>query len=231
MISTTTTRTKKTISATVPEPFEPKRPAPDCPLCPRLSAFRDANRRKFPDFHNAPVDAFGSLDAALLVVGLAPGLKGANRTGRPFTGDYAGDLLYPSLVTFGFAAGRFDARPDDGLRLLNCRITNAVKCVPPENKPIGAEMRACQPFLADEFKAMHGLKAVLALGKIAHDATLRTLGLKLSAHKFAHGAVHENGGTVRLYDSYHCSRYNVNTKRLTEAMFHDVLGNIRSDLF
>ena len=214
----------------MPEPIEPKRPAPDCGRCPRLKAFREDNRRKYPDFHNRPVDAFGSIGANLLVVGLAPGLKGANRTGRPFTGDYAGDLLYPSLLAFGFATGRFDARPDDGLMLLNCRITNAVKCVPPKNKPTGAEMLACRPFLVDEFEAMLALKVVLALGKIAHDSTLRGLGIKLSAHKFGHGAVHAISETVRLYDSYHCSRYNLNTRRLTEAMFHDVLGRIRSDL-
>ena len=152
-------------------------PGRDCALCPRLAEFRAANRASFADWHNAPVPAFGGLDARLLIVGLAPGLRGANRTGRPFTGDYAGDLLYPTLVKFDFAAGTFAARPDDGLELADCRITNAVRCVPPANKPVGAEIRACRAFLAAEIAAMENLTAILTLGKIAHDSVVRTLGL------------------------------------------------------
>ncbi len=199
-------------------------PAPDCVLCPRLAAFRAENAAKFPDWHNAPVASFGDDGAALLIVGLAPGLRGANRTGRPFTGDYAGDLLYPTLLKFGLATGPFDARADDGLQLVNCRITNAVRCVPPENKPTGAEAKACRPFLASEIAGMMQLRGLLALGKVAHDAVLATLGIKLAAHKFAHGAVHEVGDGLWLADSYHCSRYNTNTGRLTAEMFEAVVG-------
>lgn len=201
-------------------------PPSDCTRCPRLAAFRDDNARAFPDFHNAPVPAFGSLDAGLLIVGLAPGLKGANRTGRPFTGDYAGDLLYPSLLDAGFARGAYGASPDDGLRLVGCRITNAVRCVPPQNKPTTPEMKACRPFLEAEIAAMPNLRALLALGRIAHDAVLRTFGLKLAGHAFGHGAVHELPDGLLLADSYHCSRYNVNTGRLTPAMFEAVLAEL-----
>lgn len=202
-------------------------PSRDCPLCPRLVAFRDGNRAKFPEFHNAPVPAFGPLDAPLLIVGLAPGLKGANRTARPFTGDWAGDLLYPTLLKFGLAKGVYDARPDDGLTLEGCRITNAVRCVPPENKPVGAEVTACRPFLKEEIGAMENLKAVLALGGLAHKAVLATLGLKQSHSKFAHAAVHElPGRRPLLVNSYHCSRYNTNTGRLTAEMFEDVFGTL-----
>ena len=185
-------------------------PSPDCELCPRLAEFRSANRTAHPDFFNRPVPAFGPLDAEILIVGLAPGLKGANRTGRPFTGDYAGDLLYPTLIKFGFARGRFGADPDDGLTLENCRITNAVRCVPPANKPIGSEVRACGEFLAAEITAMPNLKTVLALGSLAHGAVLASLGLRKSAYKFGHAAEHPLPG-YRLVNSYHCSRYNTNT--------------------
>jgi uracil-DNA glycosylase family 4 len=166
------------------------------------------------------------VDAGLLVVGLAPGLRGANRTGRPFTGDYAGDLLYPTLLRYGFAHGTFAARPDDGLQLVNCRVTNAVRCVPPENKPIGAEIKACGPFLENEITAMPNLTALLALGGIAHNAILSAHGMRKAAHKFGHGAIHHLENGLVLFDSYHCSRYNVNTRRLTEAMFHEVFDRI-----
>lgn len=209
----------------------PVEPAHDCPLCPRLAAFRAQNAEKFPDFHNGPVPSFGSTDARLLIVGLAPGLKGANRTARPFTGDYAGDLLYPTLNKFGFSKGEFKASPDDGLELIDCRITNAVRCVPPQNKPVGAEVVACRPFFADEIGAMPKLKVVLALGGLAHKAILATLGYKQSAFKFAHAATYEvtNGDrNVFLANSYHCSRYNTNTGRLTTEMFEDVFTIIRN---
>ncbi len=202
-------------------------PTADCRACPRLAGFRDANRSRFPDFHNQPVASFGGLDARLLVVGLAPGLKGANRTGRPFTGDFAGDLLYPTLIDHGFATGSFQARPDDGLALRDCRVTNAVRCVPPENKPVGAEITACNDYLVKEIAAMPNLAAILALGGIAHNAVLRAVGVKRSAHKFGHGAQHEIPGGPTLFNSYHCSRLNTNTGRLTAEMFAAVIAAMR----
>ncbi len=205
-------------------------PASDCPLCPRLGVFRAANRTHHPDFHNAPVPSFGGREARLLIVGLAPGLKGANRTGRPFTGDYAGDLLYPTLLHFGFAEGGYRRRADDGLRLVGCRVTNAVRCVPPENKPTGDEVRACRRFLQSEIAAMAQLEALLALGAVAHGAVLAALGLVRNRYPFAHGAVHELPSGLVLADSYHCSRYNTNTGRLTEAMFHEVFADLRRRL-
>ncbi len=205
-------------------------PGRDCALCPRLVEFRLKNRELYPVFHNAPVDSLGPLNARLLIVGLAPGLKGANRTARPFTGDYAGDLLYPTLSTFEFAAGEYGAAPDDGLQMRDCRITNAVRCVPPENKPVGAEINACRPFLIDEIEAMKNLQIILALGSIAHNSVLRTLGHKQSAFKFGHAAEHDLSNAPLLVDSYHCSRYNTNTGRLTPEMFHDVFRLIRKRL-
>ena len=205
----------------------------DCPLCPRLVAFREDNAIRFPDWHNAPVPSFGQSDARLLVVGLAPGLRGANRTGRPFTGDWAGDLLYATLDKFGFSRGRYDSRPDDGVELVDAMITNAVRCVPPENKPVGAEANACRPFLTSRIAALPRLEAILCLGKISHDNTLRAMGLRLKDAHFGHGAVvtlDGPNGPVRLFDSYHCSRYNTNTGRLTEAMFEDVFADIRAYL-
>ena len=199
-------------------------PSLDCPLCPRLAAFRHAAREKFPDWYNAPVMPFGPDEAGLLIVGLAPGLQGANRTGRPFTGDYAGDLLYATLKEFGLARGTYDKRPDDGLTLIDCRISNAVKCVPPENKPTPEEIKICNRFLADELKSLPRVKVVLALGSIAHDAVLVGSGLKKSAAKFAHAARHDLPRGRVLFDSYHCSRYNTNTGRLTTEMFRDVVG-------
>lgn len=212
------------IAASAREALEP---APDCALCPRLAAFRRANRGAYPEFHNAPVPSFGPIAARFLVVGLAPGLKGANRTGRPFTGDYAGTLLYGSLIRHGFARGAYGAAIDDGLELADCRITNAVRCVPPENKPVPAEIAACNPFLGAEIAAMCGLRAILALGAIAHDAVLAALEVKRSRHRFGHGAEHELPDGLALFDSYHCSRLNTNTGRLTEAMFDQVMAGIR----
>lgn len=204
---------------------EPAAPPRDCPRCPRLASFRGENRARFADWHNAPVPSFGPLDAPLLIVGLAPGLRGANRTGRPFTGDWAGALLYATLLRFGLAEGRYEARPDDGLRLTRARICNAVRCVPPENKPTPAEIAACNPFLKGELAAMRRLRVVLALGAVAHGAVLRALGRPASSARFAHGARHPLDGFA-LADSYHCSRYNTNTGRLTEAMFHAVFDDL-----
>jgi uracil-DNA glycosylase len=205
--------------------------APDrnCPLCPRLADFRQSARLRKPDWFNAPVPSFGDPDAALLIVGLAPGLQGANRTGRPFTGDYAGDLLYATLIEYGFAKGIYRASPDDGLTLVDCRISNAVRCVPPQNKPLPAEINTCRTFLLATIATMPRLRAILALGRIAHDTMLKTLNLRASAAPFSHGAVHD-AGNVKLYDSYHCSRYNTNTKVLTTDMFRSVFARVRADL-
>ena len=206
--------------------FEPGR---DCPLCPRLAEFRAQARAKAPDWYNAPVDSFGDPNAQLLIVGLAPGMQGANRTGRPFTGDYAGDLLYATLLEYGFAKGVYQARPDDGLKLVDCRISNAVRCVPPQNKPRPVEINTCRQFLIATIAAMPRLRAIVALGRIAHESTLKALGLRNAACPFRHGAVHE-AGAFRLYDSYHCSRYNTNTRVLTPEMFRNVFANVRKDL-
>jgi len=205
-------------------------PDRNCPLCPRLADFRAGNRKSYPDWHNAPVDSFGPTDARLLIVGLAPGLKGANRTGRPFTGDYAGDLLYRTLIDFGFAEGSYGQRLDDGLRLVDCRITNAVRCVPPENKPTPLEIKTCRPFLSGEIAAAGRLRAILALGRIAHDSTVAALGQRPAAVKFGHGARHAILHGPTLFDSYHCSRYNTQTGVLTEAMFRQVIGQIAAFL-
>jgi uracil-DNA glycosylase family 4 len=208
-------------------------PAPNCPLCPRLVEFRAANRALYPDWHNAPVASLGSDRSRLLIVGLAPGLRGANCTGRAFTGDKAGDLLFATLDKFGFTRGTYVSNGPDDIELQDVMITNAVRCVPPENKPTGAEANACRPFLSDTMASMRDLRVILALGKIAHDNTLRALKMKPGAAKFAHHAKHAlegPGGPVRLYDSYHCSRYNINTRRLTPKMFETVFANIRTDL-
>jgi uracil-DNA glycosylase family 4 len=197
-------------------------PPPGCPLCPRLVAFRAANREAWPAWHNDRVPPFGGRDARLLIVGLAPGLKGANRTGRPFTGDYAGDLLYATLKKFGLAEGDYGVRADDGLRLVGCRITNAVRCVPPENKPTGAEIATCRGFLKAEIAALPRLEAVVALGAIAHNSVVAALGLRQSQWRFGHGALHALPNGLLLADSYHCSRYNTNTGRLTTEMFETV---------
>jgi len=207
-------------------------PAPgrDCGFCLRLADFRQQNRTSFPHYHNAPVPSFGTLDGRLLIVGLAPGLHGANQTGRPFTGDYAGDLLYDTLVRFGFARGHYDRRPDDGLELLDCRLTNAARCVPPENKPTPAEVAACRPFLIGEIAAMPNLRAVVALGTVSHNSTLTAFGLRPSHYRFGHGARHAMRPGVELFDSYHCSRYNTNTRRLTTEMFHSVFDTVRAHI-
>lgn len=204
-------------------------PDRDCALCPRLKAFIDNNRRLYPDFFNAPVPSFGDLNGELLIVGLAPGLRGANRTGRPFTGDFAGDLLYKSLIDYGFAAGTYQARPDDGLKLINTRLTNAVRCVPPENKPTGSEVKTCSAFLIREINAMPNLKVVLALGSLAHNAVLSVFGAKKSVCKFAHNALHSvlfGEREIKLLDTYHTSRYNVNTGKLTPEMFDAVFKTL-----
>jgi uracil-DNA glycosylase family 4 len=197
-------------------------PPRDCRLCPRLAAFRDENTNEYPDFFNGPVPTFGAADARLLVVGLAPGLKGANRTGRPFTGDWAGDLLYKMLLKHKLANGHYDERPDDGLKLSGCTITNAVRCVPPENKPLPFEIKACRRFLSAQIAAMPNLRAILALGKVAHDSVCDTLGVRKSLYPFKHGAAYKLEA-VTLVASYHCSRYNTNTGVLTEAMFDAVV--------
>jgi uracil-DNA glycosylase len=208
----------------------PREPDRDCPLCPRLAVFRGEQRARFADWHNAPVPSFGGRDARLLIVGLAPGLKGANRTGRPFTGDYAGDLLYATLRTFGFARGDYDRRADDGMALVDCRITNAVRCVPPENKPEPGEIAQCRAFLAAEIAALQRLRVVIALGAIAHQTVLAAAGEKRAPFPFAHGALHRLGSGLVLADSYHCSRYNTNTGRLTAAMFESVFASVRAAL-
>ena len=204
-------------------------PGHDCPRCPRLVAFRTDWRRQEPQWFNAPVPSFGPVEAPLLIVGLAPGLRGANRTGRPFTGDFAGDLLYATLKKFGFAEGNYAARPDDGLLLTDCRITNAVRCVPPENKPTPAEITSCREFLAATIDEMKILRAIVALGRIAHETVVRARSARRADHPFAHGAARAIGGLV-LFDSYHCSRYNTNTGVLTPQMFRDVFANVRKYL-
>ncbi|MEL6258638.1 MAG: uracil-DNA glycosylase [Pseudomonadota bacterium] len=203
----------------------PPEPALDCHLCPRLAAFRRQNEAAHPDWFNAPAPSFGDENARLLVVGLAPGLQGANRTGRPFTGDFAGDLLYATLSRYGLSRGEYKARSDDGLELNGAMITNAVRCVPPENKPIGAEIAACRPFLVSRINALPRLKALVTLGKIAHDSTIRAFGLKLKDYPFGHGVEYKvalDHRDLNLISSYHCSRYNTNTGRLTEEMFHQI---------
>ena len=199
--------------------------------CARGSSnFARKRARLHPDWFNSPVPAFGDAKGRLLIVGLAPGMQGANRTGRPFTGDYAGDLLYATLLEYGFAKGVYQARPDDGLKLVDCRIGNAVHCVPPQNKPLPVEINTCRQFLIARMAEMKNLRAIVALGRIAHDSTLKALGIRNAAAPFKHGAVHEAGGSVRLYDTYHCSRYNTNTRVLTPEMFRKVFATVRADL-
>ena len=226
---TTISTTRNNRASGQPAALPRTEPDRNCPLCPRLAGFRAEARAREPHWFNAPVPSFGDPAAALVIVGLAPGMQGANRTGRPFTGDYAGDLLYATLLEYGFAKGVYQARPDDGLQLVDCRIVNAVRCVPPQNKPQPSEIRTCRPFLAADLAAMPGVRAIVALGRIAHDTMLKVLDLRSAAAPFAHGAVHPAGG-VKLYDSYHCSRYNTNTGVLTAKMFHDVFARIRQDL-
>ncbi len=198
-------------------------PPQNCGHCPRLVALRRELQTANPEWFNAPVPSFGSKSAQLLIVGLAPGLNGANRTGRPFTGDYAGDLLYQTLDKLGLTTGKYNARPDDGLELQGCMITNAVRCLPPQNKPVGAEIGNCRQFLMAQIGALSQLTAILALGRVAHESVLRAHGLRLAAHPFGHGAKYILGDGLTLVDSYHCSRYNTNTRRLTTQMFEDVV--------
>jgi uracil-DNA glycosylase len=204
-----------------PLPFT--NPSPDCPLCPRLAAFRADNREQFPSWFNAPVPSWGDERPKLLIVGLAPGLRGANRTGRPFTGDYAGDLLYKTLLKLGLASGVYEQRRDDSLQLHGVMIANAVRCVPPQNKPTGEEIVTCRQFLIATINAYQP-EAFLVLGRIAHDSLLSALGERRVKFPFGHGTEHRLSGGARLFDSYHCSRYNTNTGVLTEAMFEDVVG-------
>lgn len=201
-----------------------------CRRCPRLARYLEHVRSEFPHYHARPVPPFGSARVRLLIVGLAPGKHGANRTGRPFTGDYAGILLYETLHRFGFASRPISGSAGDGLRLLDCRITNAVKCLPPANHPRPMEIRRCNAYLAEEIAALRSGAAILALGAVAHTAVLMALGVRRSAHRFAHGARHELPHGLMLYDSYHCSRYNTQTKRLTPAMFRNVVAAIREHL-
>lgn len=222
-----------TVVEMIRQSAESSEPSRDCPLCPRLHDFIQGWRRAEPTWFNAPVPTFlppeGDDSVRLLIVGLAPGLRGANRTGRPFTGDYAGDLLYSTLIRFGMARGEFKARPDDGLELVGTAITNGVRCVPPQNKPLPAEINTCRQFLAPTIARFRNLSAILALGAIAHQTTVKALGGRVSANPFTHGGRHELGG-VTLFSSYHCSRYNTNTGVLTEAMFVDVFAAIKQHL-
>ncbi|MGI9405095.1 MAG: uracil-DNA glycosylase [Hyphomicrobiaceae bacterium] len=212
------------MSSTAPEP------AKDCTRCSRLVAFRNESISAHPDWFNGAVPSFGDENAQFLIVGLAPGLQGAHRTGRPFTGDYAGDLLYRTLAKFGWSQGTYRADPEDGLVLKNCMITNAVRCVPPQNKPVGAEITECRPFLANRMDALPDLRVVLALGRIAHDSIVRAAGLKLKDAPFGHAARNDLGRNRILIDSYHCSRYNTNTGRLTTEMFEDVFRAVAEEL-
>jgi len=214
--------------------FMPGDAPENCCLCPRLAAFRAENKKKYPGFYNGPVPSFGDPAHELLIVGMAPGMKGANQTARPFTGDYAGDLLFATLAKFGYAHGTYRAVANDGLRLKNCLITNAVRCVPPQNKTIAEEEHNCRPFLINQITNSPRLKIILALGLVAHNSVLNTFGQKKSAFKFTHGGIHALGDNfgkdITLIDSYHCSRYNTNTKRLTTAMFEDVFQKIEDFL-
>ncbi|WP_373505448.1 uracil-DNA glycosylase [Aestuariivirga sp.] len=209
--------------------MECSEPGRDCPLCPRLVAYRHEQRALHADWFNAPVPSFGQDDAELLIVGLAPGVQGANRTGRPFTGDFAGGLLYATLNEFGFAEGSYRADPHDGLTLRRTMISNAVRCVPPQNKPTPAEIRTCNAFLRVRIDALPRLRAIVALGRIAHDGILTALEQRKAAFPFGHGAAHELPG-LRLFDSYHCSRYNTNTGVLTPQMFRNVFSSVRDFL-
>lgn len=211
----------------IKHPTEPQR---ECALCPRLVQFRTSNKAAYPDFYNGAVTSMGAADAPFLIIGLAPGLKGANRTGRPFTGDFSGELLFKGLDRMGWTNNKNKNRPDDGFELVGSRITNAVCCVPPQNKPTAAEVKNCRPFLLARIEAMPNLKVLMALGRVAHDTTLHTFGLRLVDHKFAHGAIHRLPNGLTLIDSYHVSRYNVNTGVLTEAMFMQALKLVAMEI-
>lgn len=208
----------------------PEEPPRDCPLCPRLAAYRAESRAAHPEWHNAPVPSFGAIESEILILGMAPGLSGANRTGRPFTGDHAGKLLYRTLLRLGLATGSYGESADDGLSLVNCRITNTVRCVPPANLPTPEEVKTCNRFLLGELQAMTRLRAVLALGVLAHAAVVRASGLPQARARFRHGAIHELPDGLLVADSYHVSRYNTNTGRLTEEMFVSVVLALRRRL-
>lgn len=205
-------------------------PHKNCSLCERLCAFRAINQKKFPHYYNGPVPAFGDINAEILVVGLAPGLHGANQTGRPFTNDYAGDILYPILKENNLASGNYNKTNDDGFSLKNVRITNSVRCVPPENKPTTIEEKTCRAFLSSEIAAMPNLKIILSLGTISHKNVLQSLGLKQSFAPFKHGAIYNLPNNLKLIDSYHTSRYNINTGVLTYKMFDDIIKKIKDVL-
>lgn len=217
-------KTEISVAAHSPEPLK------SCALCPRLVDYRRANATAHPAYFNGPAPSFGPENARLLIVGLAPGLHGANRTGRPFTGDFAGDLLYQTLAKYGFSKGDYDARPDDGVSLTSAMISNAVRCAPPGNKPTPLEIRTCRPFLEARIAALPRLKAIICLGRIAHESTLAALGLKAREAPFGHGAAHQLARGITLFDSYHCSRYNTNTGRLTEKMFEQVFAAVKAHL-
>ena len=202
-------------------------PKANCDLCPRLKIFREEWRKLKPNWFNSPVNSFGSIDSKLLIVGLAPGLKGANKTGRPFTGDHAGKLLYPSLIKFKFANGRYLEKRNDSIELINCRITNSVRCVPPQNRPTLEERNYCRNFLKIEISKMNKLEIILALGHIAHTEVLKVFNKKISEFKFKHGKIYNLSNSISLHSSYHCSKYNTLTKRLTENMFNNVLKEIK----
>jgi uracil-DNA glycosylase family 4 len=218
-------RSVRSAAGTVPAVF-----STGCTRCPRLAAHLAEVRREHPGYHARPVPPFGDERPRLLIVGLAPGLHGANRSGRPFTGDYAGILLYRTLHRFGYGSHPESLSAGDGLQLGACRITNAVKCLPPQNKPLPAEVRECNAYLRAELAVLESGTAILALGTVAHHAVLRGLGLRLADHAFAHGAQHALPGGLRLFDSYHCSRYNTNTRRLSEEMFEQVFADIADHL-
>ena len=205
-------------------------PKKNCSFCPRLKKYRYNNINNNPNWHNAPVQSFGKLESKLLIVGLAPGLRGANRTGRPFTGDYAGDLLYQTLINYELAAGNYCAEKKDNLKLVNTRITNSVRCVPPQNKPNLQEKEKCRKFLISEIKNMKNLRIILSLGKIAHEETIKVFKLTLNKFKFKHGNIHYLNNNIKLYNSYHCSRYNTQTKKLSTEMFNQIIKNIKNDL-
>lgn len=206
-------------------------PQKNCSLCPRLAEFRAQNKIKFPGYYNAPVPSFGNINAKFLVIGMAPGLNGANQTGRPFTNDYAGDILYPALKKFGLAKGAYQKRADDGFELINTRVTNAVRCVPPQNKVVAVETNNCRQFLISEINSMPNLKIILTLGTVAHNALLSALGYKKSQFVFSHGKKHilDKHGYI-LFNSYHTSRYNINTSVLTDDMFKKVIAEIKENL-
>jgi uracil-DNA glycosylase family 4 len=205
-------------------------PDRNCNLCPRLYQFRQKNQETYKNWHNAPVDSFGDIEGEMLIVGLAPGLRGANRTGRPFTGDWAGDLLYETLNKYDFSTGIYSGESNDGLILKNCRITNAVRCLPPANKPMTSEIKSCNNFLFQEIAGMPQLKAIVALGLVAHNATLDALSLRKAEYKFSHGSHFKLPTGKNFFSSYHCSRYNTNTKRLTPDMFYEVFKKIKASL-